>query len=561
MNVTPTTRFRFFAFTFALVVFPLASVTLASGKLAPFWFLAGDAFLYLGIAQASPGFSFLTFDGIQPTNGFHPFWQLWLWLLARAFSDPTALLWAALLSATALVILGVWALGDAIARVTGSWALALVVVPGVYFLLVGQALQNLSVWSLLDGMEGALVFALAGLLGRALVLWPRTEAAAQRHYLSFGMLLALLVFARLDQVFLVAGLVFAVMVWPGHFAFRQKLRVACLLSLPTAGVILAWLTWSLITTGLPVPVSGLAKSEGGLPGNLWVAVSALFPPVQDLRALFSDYVPDRLTLYDAAFRVVQLFVPGVFGLVWWIIVWQNSREKAWAIVTAGLALGVVLRAAYLFLFVNFWHQGYWYFAFEIAFLSLLPMLLLAQAWPSAVAKARSAPKAVAAFLSTLATLHAGLWSGQLLTEPRHAIKAAFWQDRTAIRTTLATLAPGAGLVEFGDGILNFALSPIPVRHGFVFAGDATSLAALRERRFLAQAQAEGFRLLSSYEYLRVPRGAERWADTDIRTFLKNSFLDARVKAELDAFSFSMVFVWYPDGEGWGIPFIRFTRRS
>jgi hypothetical protein len=38
-------------------------------------FFAADAYYYLAIAKNTPLRSFATFDGVAPTNGFHPLWQ------------------------------------------------------------------------------------------------------------------------------------------------------------------------------------------------------------------------------------------------------------------------------------------------------------------------------------------------------------------------------------------------------------------------------------------------------------------------------------------------------
>jgi hypothetical protein len=74
---------------------------------------------------------------------------------------------------------------------------------------------------------------------------------------------------------------------------------------------------------------------------------------------------------------------------------------------------------------------------------------------------------------------------------------------------------------------------------------------------LRDAYDDGFTLLSSYEYLRVPDGAEDWDSEEIRAFLMDSFLDARIKAELADYTFAMVHVARPTG----VPFIRFEPRG
>ena len=68
------------------------------GADAAFLLLTGDAYLYLGIAQASTP-EFFSFDGERPTNGFHP---LWLRLLSQVIGDaPLALMNAVAWSAQA----------------------------------------------------------------------------------------------------------------------------------------------------------------------------------------------------------------------------------------------------------------------------------------------------------------------------------------------------------------------------------------------------------------------------------------------------------------------------
>ncbi len=327
-----------------------------------------------------------------------------------------------------------------------------------------------------------------------------------------------------------------------------------------AVAVAAWIGWSLATTGLPLPVSGAAKGEGGLLGNLWVTAATLFPPFQDLRAALTAYEPERAVLTGATFRVVQLLVPAAFAGLWGWVVWRGFRAAPWAMLMAGLAAGVILKAGYNLANVNYWHQAYWYFAVAMMACSLAAALMLAPVWEALVVRSRAAAPLFAAALGGFGLMHAGLWGAWLLAEPRHAVQAQFWTERDAARAALLAAAPEARVLEFGDGAVNHALFPVPVRHGFVFAGDAGSLAALRAGRLLAHAHAQGFAVLSSYEYLHVPPGAEGWGDAEIRAFLAGSFLDRRVKAELDGFAFTMLHVWRPAPDAPGVPFIGFAPR-
>ena len=551
-------RVAFLGFAAVLALLPAVTVGLVHGARTPFWFLAGDAYLYLGIAQASTGLGF-SFDGLEPTNGFHPLWQVWVRLLTVVLPGPLAVMQAVLVSALALLVVGLWALGTAIARLTGSWTLALLAVPGVYFLMVGQGLGNLPVWSFLDGMEAALVFALAGWLALRIAAYPGPARATARDHLILGGVLALIVLSRLDEALLVLAMGLTALAWPAT-PWRARAEAMVLIAAPASLAVLAYVAWSLATTGLPLPVSGAAKGEGALFGNIWVTAATVFAPFQDLRAAVSAYEPDRAVLLGAAFRVVQLLAPATFAALWVWVFWRWFRAAPWAMLMVGLGLGVILKAGYNFTAVNYWHQAYWYFAVAMMATTLATALLLVPVWDALVVRSRAAAPVVALALGGFGLLHASLWGAALLNQPRHAVQAQFWAERDATRAALLALEPDLRIVEFGDGAVNHALHPVPVRHGFVFAGDAGSLAALQQGQLLRHAQSQGFTVLSSYEYLHVPPGAEGWGDPEIRAFLAGSFLDERVRAELDAFDLAMIHVWRPAPQAPGVPFIRFTLR-
>lgn len=552
-------RVGFGIFATLIAVLPALAVWIEHGALTPFWFLAGDAYLYLGIGQASEGLGF-SFDGERPTNGFHPLWQVWVRLLSvLAPGGQLGVMNAVFWSGVALVVAGVLMLGSAIARLTGSWVLALLAVPGAYYLLIGQGLQNLPVWAFFDGMEAALAFALAGALALRIAHYPGPDWAGATEHLVLGLVLAVLVLVRLDEVFLTAALALTVLLWPGT-SWLARLRNAALIALPGVLAVAAYVAWSQATTGLPLPVSGAAKGEGGLMGNIWVSAVTLAAPLQDLRAALSGYEPERAVLLGAAFRVVQLLAPAGFAALWVWVFWRWFRDRSWAVLMVGLGLGVILKAAYNFGNVNYWHQAYWYFAVAMMACSLALALMLAPAWHAMTERSPVARRLAAAVLGGFALLHASLWGAQALTQPRHAEMLRFWQERALTTAAVQAAEPGAKLIEFGDGAVNFALD-LPVMHGFVFAGDPASLRALQDGRLLRASWEAGFRVLTSYEYLHVPPGAEDWDSERIRAFLESSFLDGRVKAELGRFDFAMLHVWRAAPDAPGVPFIRLIPRT
>lgn len=544
----------FFLYAIVITALPVAVVLWNMGSMAPFWFLAGDAYLYLGIGEASSGLS-MSFDGLRATNGFHPLWQIWVRIAVSVTDTPLQAMNLVAYSAIALTLGGVLVLGAAIRRFTDSWLLAMLAVPGVYYLTIGQALHNMPVWGFFDGMEVGLAFFLASCLVWLISTVPARAAdttisknrSHTRVWQLIGFTLAALVLTRLDEVFVPMCMALAILFWPGELGTQRWSRAAWL-AIPTMVALLAFVGWSLLTTGMLTPVSGSAKGEGALVANVWVTLATFFAPLIDLREALTSYEAGREALLGGAFRVVQLLVPAVFALGFVVVVFKRYRTAAWAPLLAGICFGILVKALYNIAFVNYWHQASWYFAVAMMMMTLGTAIMLAP-----VIKRLNASRAalIALVLVVVGVLHASLWSAGLMTDHLRPAQRDFWRAGPAMQAELLAADPDLRVLEFGDGMLNFTFD-FPIRHGFVFAGDAQSLASLHAGRLLRVSYADGFNVMSSYEYLRVPPGAEDWTSDQIRAFLQNSFLDQRVKAELPYFTYSMMAVQRPSG----VPFIR-----
>ena len=542
--------FVFFLTVTAVVWMPFVVVWIAQGADTPFWFLAGDAYLYLGIAQASDGWA-MSFDGVRNTNGFHPAWQVLLRVASEIAPSARAAMWVASLGAITLSWVGAILLGLAIRRLTASWMLALLVAPGVYFLVIGQALDNLGIWAFFDGMEAGLAFALFGLMAWHIARMP-ADGGSNGWWLGLGLILAALVLTRLDEVFVPIAMSMAVVFW-GNRALPDRIIAASMVATPAAVAVLIFAMWGLATTGMLAPVSGAAKGEGAMLPNAWVTLATFFGPLIDLREGVSGYVADREGLAGGAFRVVQLVVPSMFALGFLITLMRRYQAQPWAPLFAGICAGIVIKGAYCLLSVNYWHQASWYFAVSFGMMTLGGAVILRG---TAKRMTRLQTAAATVSLIALSSLHASLWSARVAASPLPAQTREFFEQGPAIEAALNARHPAPRVLEFGDGLVNFTLT-VPVRHGFVFAGDAQSLEALRGEGLLRDAVADGFDILSSYEYLRVPEGAEDWESAQIAQFLQNSFLDERVKAELPLFDLEMLHVVRPRG----VPFIRLIPRS
>lgn len=191
-------------FCFALAVFVYGAVCVSILRQSVVWLLgyvADDGFYYLQIARHLAAGQGPTFDGLHPTNGFHPGWMALMTLCARVVHGNAALLRTALAVALACHLATSVILATALRRlVSPAWA---------WLLAAAWLLNPLPLTLALYGVEAAFtqltvvvaVWAylalLAPFLARGVDFLPPT-----RHLALFGLSLALAFYGRTDQALL-----------------------------------------------------------------------------------------------------------------------------------------------------------------------------------------------------------------------------------------------------------------------------------------------------------------------------------------------------------------------
>lgn len=221
--------------------------------------IADDSFYYLTIARHLANGSGFTFDGLLPTNGFHPLFALLLtplfWMFPEGGLPPVY--------ASQVIVLG----------------LNLVAALPLYYLLnvtagqragrAGVLLWLYNPWALIftvSGVESALYVLCIVLVLYTYARW-RLEPGwlGSRAPVLIGVLMGLTVLARSDGVFLglILGLDLLLLAsWrqPGlrkRFD-RELIRPILLIMLSGAAVLAPWLLWNWFTFGELVQVSGRA---------------------------------------------------------------------------------------------------------------------------------------------------------------------------------------------------------------------------------------------------------------------------------------------------------------
>jgi hypothetical protein len=217
-----------------------------------------DAYYYFNVARNIVlGFG-VTFDRMNPTNGFHPLWMLCMlpiyWL---AGSDPETGLRAVLGVVTLVTGGGLWFAYRAIGQYTTRTAAAL----GTSVLLVPAFLN-----SFLNGLETGLllllIFVTVSCISRFDLLSLR---AGVRRNTGLGLLLAAVVLCRLDSIFIAAAIYgsFFVRWWTqadGRLGLRAALIKTFQVAAPPILLVGAYLVWNRVVFGHLMPISGALKS-------------------------------------------------------------------------------------------------------------------------------------------------------------------------------------------------------------------------------------------------------------------------------------------------------------
>ncbi len=205
-----------------------------------------DGYYYLEIARHIARGDGFTFDGQNPTNGFHPLWQFLLVPIFWLTESPEHGEWGAFLQIGMLLLGSAWLFYRIAAERHAP----------------GTALFGSLAWILLNyrlfvmGVEyGLQVFLLLAVVGRIQGIDSRRRPIEVADYLGLGVLLSLLFLARLDG-FLLAVVLLAVLA-------RRRIGVISLAAViaPVMVAVVLFSAFGLLFFGQIATVSGAVKAE------------------------------------------------------------------------------------------------------------------------------------------------------------------------------------------------------------------------------------------------------------------------------------------------------------
>jgi len=299
-----------------------------------------DAFYFVKIARnfaAGHGFSF---DGINQTNGFQPLWLYMLLPLAYAGQalSPEAF-YRVVLAYQALIVL--------IAMTLINLALARKQVPLILIALVDAllvALQRPVRW--VSGMETCVVLLIFALM----LYWLSRQSAfptlSRTGYMVLGLLMGLLMLARLDSVFVIACATLMLFSITKSSVPAKAMNVAVFL-VGFLMVVSPYLIYNKLIFGDFMPISGILKNS--------------FPYLVEV-----DFSSRRIP--------TRHYIPIALGLTYLVFFYRHIRDSLHFLLISSW-LGNFLHLLHTGLWMR-WGVFTWHFALHWASMALtLPLLI------------------------------------------------------------------------------------------------------------------------------------------------------------------------------------------
>jgi len=279
--------------------------------------LKDDGFYYLVLAKNIATGHGATFDGLGPTNGFHPLWTLCL--TPFFVGDPESLfgpIRAMVVLALVLHLGAALAIRQAVLRFADSGVATLTAL-----LYAGNPL---ALYLVVSGMESPVVALIVALLATASIRIQQGDLALDnvKNILAVGVLCGLCMLARTEMIMLV-GLVLAQAVfWPApglDQSFSARLRGGVAAGLTAVAVVAPWLAWNFWRFGTVVQVSAMAHNlhaESLHPSDPDGGLSGLVGLGSRLLAVNQGSLSQRLHIPVEAVVAVEVAVVAV--IFWWL---------------------------------------------------------------------------------------------------------------------------------------------------------------------------------------------------------------------------------------------------
>ena len=216
-----------------------------------------DAFYYFKTAKNIAFGNGVSFDGVNPTNGFHPLWTVVLVPIFYLFGSDLVLpiriilVFQVLLTAVTTILIYKFCI---LGRLKNHTAIVISLMWFIY---------PIHILSVMSGQESAL-YAFFLMLAMYFYVTRFNKPLQSFTQISnkdkwiFGLLLGLTFLSRLDGVFLI--LIFLILIlFSKTGSIKEKLKTIITISIPIAVISLPYLVWNYFIFGALTPISGKIK--------------------------------------------------------------------------------------------------------------------------------------------------------------------------------------------------------------------------------------------------------------------------------------------------------------
>lgn len=207
-------------------------------------FIPDDSFYYFQIARNFLDGAGSTFDGINPTNAYHPLWLLLILPIFHLFSSSSAGLDTAPIQAVLVVsaclnlIIGIVLYRISARFTSNAWIRAAIL--GVWYL------NPVNVYAMLNGLETPLSLTFIALF--ILFALRAGEQMSTRRLAIAGLVGGLMMLARLDNVFYFV--MFLAWLLYERGLRREGMTRVLLVGFSATAVVAPWLAWNFVNFGM-----------------------------------------------------------------------------------------------------------------------------------------------------------------------------------------------------------------------------------------------------------------------------------------------------------------------
>lgn len=338
-------------------------------------FFANDVFYYLTIAKNYSWKPLFSFDGENPTNGFHLLHQIFLKFIFNInyFRDNYELQLIFLyFSSIFFISLALFLIFLRIFQMGFQKSICiLALVPGFFFIIFSSVNNQYgAIWSYINGMESSFSILFFSIIFFITLKKNFLENLSVKKILLISLLSSFVFFSRLDDFFFLISIAIAIYFYESTKT-RKYRSIFIFLFIPTISILIYLFTNFNYSQSF-LPSSGTSKFGISVYYNLMSFFNIFFPAGE----IFS--INNWLVWQKTSWRALHIFLPFLISIYYIFYFTQNKKiiHQNLSKFLFVASLYVILKSIYNIFFVWLWHQGHWYYPINILVFNLIILFFI-----------------------------------------------------------------------------------------------------------------------------------------------------------------------------------------